>query len=469
MFHPSIIFRTASIGVIVGALLFNWWSFYNLSWWWVFLIIVVVIIMSLKLVPRQLFILGLLAATILWWRALYLPITPPADIFVGPREFTAEITAASRAGDKIIRYVVSSPDFQLGKIQLTAKPFPEFYFGQVVRVRCKNVTEITADYYRLKNIYRECAFPDLSFLSDGKWSLKRTLLQARDLDGVTIKSNLAEPYASLLTGMLWGDDAGLPKDLLQNFRTTGTSHILAVSGFNVMVLSQILFYLFLGIGLWRRQASIVVISLIALFVVFTGGEPAVLRAGIMASLIKFGHLVGRKSEPWNILLGAAATMLLFDPRLILDLGFELSFAAMIGLTVLAPKLENIFKKLPDLINLKEIFLQTVSATLVTLPIILLRLDQVSLVSVVVNLLVGPVVATVFILGLITTVVATWPLLGAMAIWLSTLALAYIVMIVEWFGSLPNAQVGGSIWVWLIVIIIYIIGGKLVVKKSEIKE
>ena len=142
MFHPSIIFRTASIGVIVGALLFNWWSFYNLSWWWVFLIIVVVIIMSLKLVPRQLFILGLLAATILWWRALYLPITPPADIFVGPREFTAEITAASRAGDKIIRYVVSSPDFQLGKIQLTAKPFPEFYFGQVVRVRCKNVPKL---------------------------------------------------------------------------------------------------------------------------------------------------------------------------------------------------------------------------------------------------------------------------------------------------------------------------------------
>jgi competence protein ComEC len=131
--------------------------------------------------------------------------------------------------------------------------------------------------------------------------------------------------------MLWGDDAGLPRELVAAFRRTGTSHLLAVSGYNVMVVTEVLFWILLALGLWRRTGGLVVLLVVVLFVLFTGAEPAVVRAGIMGSLVIAGRLLARRPDRLNLLLGTAAVMLLLAPTLVRVLGFQVSFAAMAGM------------------------------------------------------------------------------------------------------------------------------------------
>lgn len=452
-YHPAQIFKWLASGLVTGFVLGNW-----ISLPWQISVAAVLLLIFLAWYKRPLFLVSLviLGCLIGLWRFQALPQAPPGSFFVGVQQFEANIIEPPRVGGKVARYVVAPTLDSVGNILLVAKPYPAFAYGERVLVSCKSVTALEFSGYANKGIFRECAFPEIKLLAPAQWSVKGILLKLRDAAGAQLKGLLPEPYASLSTGILWGDDAGLPPEVINSFRRTGTTHLLAVSGYNVMVLTEILFWFLIAVGFWRKSASWLVLVTVVLFVLFTGAEPAVVRAGIMGSLVIIGRLLKRRPDNINLLLGAAAAMLLVQPELINDLGFQLSFAAMAGLVFLSPKLSERLTFLPSILSIKESTAQTLAATLTTTPLILLRLGQLPLLSPLANLLVGPVVVLVFWFGLplLFLSLVSFILAAPFAFVLSGI-LAYMVFIIGFLASLPWS-VGHALVAWVLVIAFYLL-------------
>lgn len=451
--HPSQIFRYLTVGLIVGFIIS---VFVNLSWVLALVGCLVAGALTYK-VPYlkviTLVVIGIFVALIRT-NFVYLPL--PTAAFIGYQQFEAKVIEPPRVSEKAMRYVVEPLNYPPNyKTLLITKLYPKYSYGDILHITCKQLEPINFSGYVSKGIYRECAFPEIDLATAARPTLQQKLFYWRDLAGNRLRQLLPEPEASLLCGMLWGDDSGLPTELTNAFRRTGTSHLLAVSGYNVMILTEVLFGVLLALGLWRRSASLIVLAVVGMFVLFTGAEPPVVRAGIMGSLVIIGRLLWRKPDDINILLGAASAMLLVSPILIYDFGWQLSFAAMAGLLFLTKPITEQLKFLPESINIREAAAQTLSANLTTLPIILLRVDQLSLVGPVANLLIAPVVVVIFIFGLVVmaaslflgqaTLILAWPL---------TAALWYVKQVVISLSQLPSAVMQSSIITWILVVVAY---------------
>ncbi len=449
---PVLVFRYLVIGLLVGLIVSSWlvvpppvgWLVGLMAWALIF-----------WFRPRLLISFGLVGFCLAIWRWSLVVPPPAAQEFIGPQMFLAEVVEPPRLAGSSLKYLVKTINGHPLFLNLQARAFPAYVQGDRLQVDCSSVTPAVSLSQQRKNIWRTCAWPKLTYLSTNDKSFKVWLNRWNGRAGQSLKNLLPEPYATLASGMLWGDDNGLPAALVQAFRTTGTSHLLAVSGFNVTVLIQIIFAILISVGLWRRPASWLAIILIGLFVIFTGAEPAVVRAGIMGAVLLVGKLISRRASNINLLLGAAAVMLLFNPRLLFDLGFQLSFASMVGLGVVAPILQKKLKLLPNWLELREVLSQTVAAIIATLPVIIWQLGQVSLVSPLANLLIAPVVLLVFVLGL-PLVLLAW-LAGAWLTplaWLLTAVLAYVVWVVETLAALPGAIFKTSLMVWPLLAVFY---------------
>lgn len=449
---PVLVFRYLVVGLLVGLIVSSWLVVPPLTGW---LAAGAAGALIFWFKPKFLISFVLVGFCVAIWRwSLVLP-PPAAQEFIGPQIFLAEVVEPPRLAGSSLKYLIKTINGQSLFLSLQARAFPAYAQGDRLQVDCPNVTPAISLSQQRKNIWRICAWPELTYLSTNENSFKVWLNRLNGRAGQSLKNLLPEPYATLASGMLWGDDNGLPASVVQVFRTTGTSHLLAVSGFNVTVLIQIIFAILISVGLWRRPASWLAIILISLFVIFTGAEPAVVRAGIMGAVLLFGKLISRRASHINLLLGTAAAMLLFNPRLLFDLGFQLSFASMVGLGVVAPILQNKLKLLPNWLELREVLSQTIAAIIATLPVIIWQLGQVSVVSPLANLLIAPVVLLVFVLGLPLVLLA--PLAGAWLAplgWLLTAVLVYVVWVVETLAALPGAIFKTSFLVWPLLAIFY---------------
>ncbi len=452
--HPAQTFRWVTLGLVAG---FAASVVVRLPWQ--MCVLAVALVVTFILLQRQLRAVGLLTLGCLLalLRTSFLTSPPPPSFFVGPQQFEAKIVEEPKVSERSRRYVVQPEASAVGQVVLVTLPYPGYRYGDRLRVSCKNVEVVDFAGYTNQGVWRQCTFPDLELVARSGWSLRGSLLELKYGVGAYMQNLLNEPYAALAAGMLWGDYSKLPQSTIDAFRRTGTSHLLAVSGYNVMVLSEILFTVLIAVGLWRKQASWVVVGVLILFTLFTGAEASVVRAAIMASLLIAARLLARKPDRVNVLLGTAAAMLLFGPRLVLDLGFQLSFGAMAGLMFVAPVFEQQFSLLPEVWGLRQSVAQTMAATVVTLPIILVRLDQLSLVSPFANVLLGPVVVLVFALGLPLLVLGMVQWLAAPLAWALTAVLYYVITVVESLASLPWAWTQGSAVAWIAVVMLYAVG------------
>jgi competence protein ComEC len=202
----------------------------------------------------------------------------------------------------------------------------------------------------------------------------------------------------LLAGILWGARAGLPNDLQQTMKSAGITHIIAISGYNVSLITVALANWLVLIGLSKKQMAGIILVVLFAFVVITGASASVMRAAIMGGFIVVVKLVQRKARPIVVLPLALFVMGLFNPlALLYDAGLHLSFLATVGLLVVNPLLE---KKLPAKTPgwLKESAVTTFSATLMTAPYSWWQFGQLTLAGLVTNLLVVPIVPCVMAIG-----------------------------------------------------------------------
>lgn len=445
-FQPAIVWRFICLGGLFG--FFIGWGV-DLPIQIALAAIILIAILWWRRFLSTLVAVFMLSCLIAWWRGNGLVPEPPSDYLIGKQQFMGKIVDLPRLSERTNRYVVAPllNNNQLDwRILVTTTIWPEFYYGDTVHFSCLNLAPLLFKPYNYRALWRSCDFPETTLINRDNQSLRYWLYVWRRQAGDKLRSLVSEPYATLATGMMWGDDSGLLTELKIDFRRTGTSHLLAVSGFNVMVLTKVLFWFFIALGLWRRQASLVVLAAIGLFIVFSGGEPSVVRAGIMGSVLLVGQVLSRPPDRFNMLAGTAVAMLFVEPPLLVDLGWQLSFAAMIGLAYLSPFLAAKLQFLPESLGWRQAGAETLAAALATMPVVVARLEEVSLITPLTNLMVAPVPVAVYIFGLsslLLGMINDW--LAAPVIWLLSAVLYYLVTVVDWLADLSWATVPVSWW------------------------
>ncbi|MBI5449487.1 ComEC/Rec2 family competence protein, partial [Candidatus Gottesmanbacteria bacterium] len=206
-----------------------------------------------------------------------------------------------------------------------------------------------------------------------------------------INQLLPEPHAGLLAGILFGAKAALSKELVAGLTTTGTLHIVALSGMNITILAGLVNMTLLRF-IKRRVASLVTIMLIVGFIFFVGPSPSIIRAGIMGAISLLAIVSGRQT--WGLLswMLAISTMILLNPSWITDLSFQLSALATLGMILFGGKIASPEVPQDSLFlfwNIVEDNLRlTLSAQVFTIPLIFLHFHRISLISPITNLLIG---------------------------------------------------------------------------------
>ena len=284
--------------------------------------------------------------------------------------------------------------------------------------------------------------------------------RAREL----IASYLPEPQAGLLTGILLGDERGMSNGLSDDFGAVGASHIIAISGFNMTILSGVVVALMSRLK--ARQGFVVAfaIGVLIVYTVFVGATPSVLRAALMSSLLLIAPLLNRKTYLPATLAFAALMMTMFDPFALWDVGFQLSFVAVLGMALFVPPMQRLLdnvllKRLPtDSVRtasgfVSDTLLVTLAAQLATTPLLALVFQRVSVVSLVTNALVIPVQPALLVLGVIALISAfVFPPIALVVFPFVLVLLAWTISIVRLFADLPFAQVSiqiSPVWVGLL--------------------
>ncbi len=308
-------------------------------------------------------------------------------------------------------------------------------------------------YLRRKDVLSWIAQPDsVEVLAHDQgspfWSaLFRIKTGARD----AIKAAIPGMEGALLTGILLGDDNGLSRQIQDQFRATGTSHIVAISGYNLSIIAGVILLL-LGRVLNRRRAALLSLGLIWLYALFVGASASVLRAAWMASITLLGLAIFRTGVPLNSLAAAGLAMLIATPNTLFDGGFQLSAAATAGLVLFADRLQKqptawleahvpqrAFRT-PLQVVLDAVWV-TLAAQLTTLPILVANFGAISPVLFAANALALPLQPFVMGFGALAALVAAvQPALGAVLGWLAWVPLTLTLRIVAFFAGLPNASI-----------------------------
>lgn len=280
--------------------------------------------------------------------------------------------------------------------------------GQVVRIE---MMDPTFEHTRQKR----------SWGGGGIERIIMALGELRHLLVARLEKALPEPEASLGAGILLGSQGGFERNFYAKLVETGTLHLVAASGMNVMVVANVLTQ---GMSyiLPRGLALAAGIGGIFFYVLLAGAGASVTRAGIMGGLALLSTLLGRTSEARRLLVIAAFVMLLVNPLLLLDVGWQLSVAATAGLLYLLPLAE----RLPKHPLLAAYLYPTLAATVATAPILYSQFGRVSLVGVVANMLILPVVPLAMLLSALAIAIPSLSLLAYVP-------LAWIVGVIEWLS------------------------------------
>ena len=262
----------------------------------------------------------------------------------------------------------------------------------------------------------------------------------RSFVGTTISRLFPPKEAGLLLGLVLGDDSQLDPGLARDFHATGLGHLLVVSGENVaMVLAPVLaFAAWVGLTRWPR--FLLSLGTVAFFVVLTGAEPSVMRAGVMATLTLVGVLMGRPRATASILAGAVLVLLALDPWLVWSIGFQLSVAATGGMVALAtPLAERLARVMPKPIALAAG--TTLAAQLGVTPILLFHFHEVPGVTIVANLAAFPAVAPALLMGIAASLAGLlWFPLGRLLSLFALLPMRYLEVVADALAKAPVAYV-----------------------------
>jgi competence protein ComEC len=255
-----------------------------------------------------------------------------------------------------------------------------------------------------------------------------------------VRAALPEPESSLLAGLLIGEKRGLGEDLTESFRRAGVIHIIVLSGYNVALVINTVREVcghFMSRNVALGSAGVVAI----LFMLMTGASETAIRATLMALVVLLAKAFYRPADGLRILLLVAAGMAVWNPYLVLfDLSYQLSILATLGLILFSEPLIPYFTWLRHK-SLIEIVSTTIATQIAVLPLLVISVGQVSLVSLLTNVLILLPIPYAMLAGFFAALIAT--VSPTLAFPLSAVTygiLHYIISVSVLLGSLPYAAV-----------------------------
>lgn len=462
----SKIFFLSTLGFLGGIILRSLWS---LDFFIAFIIFIVSIVLLAIFKSQQ-------RTTIVGLILLGCSLGITRYIIELPKDSIQEIKNYNNQDVNFVGVVVEEPDARIDKVKLTVEAgqltpdpslqiegsnavrgrvlvtvplYPKYNYGDKLEISCylkdpEPVEDFAYDKYLARyGVYSICKADSVKLIYSHQASkIKETILGFKNYTLKIINQILPEPESSFLAGLLVGARQSIPEEVTLAFNRTGTTHIIAISGYNITIIVSVLMSLALGLGLSRKRSWIAIVTGIIFFVILTGASSSVVRAGVMGLVVILARQVGRPSQMKNILSLTALLMVIANPFVLMfDIGFQLSFMATLGLVYLSPILEKYFKKLPEKFGLKESLVSTISAIIMTTPLSLYYFGRFSIVAPLANMLVLPVIPLAMLIGFINVLIGMFSIgLGQLFGWISWVVLKYVIAILSLLSSWQWASV-----------------------------
>lgn len=385
----DLFFWTASfflLGVLFGSATQDF--SYKLIW-----ILVVVLIFAILLrlrAGRTFFVLFIFIGAIYFYVFDYLQ-EHPVPVFDQKVKFYATVEKVDLKIDgQELTIKTDSPKI---KFKIETFRYPTFNYGDYIEVEGK-ISKSKSEFIN-GVLYK----PKITLIETGRgYWLKRKLLKIRNGFENNLKKVLPYNQAVFLSGLTVGGKSEFSKELEEKFRQSGTLHLVALSGFNILIIVNYLGAFFRWF-LSRRKAVWFTCASIILFVMMTGAESSIIRAAIMGFIVILAEQSGRLFNVRNAIIAAALIMVLFNPKfLVFDLGFQLSFLALMGIVYLKPVIKKFLKY-----NfwLKEEIITTLSAEAAVFPMLILKLGNASFLGIISNPLIALFIPLTMGLGFLT--------------------------------------------------------------------
>lgn len=343
-----------------------------------------------------------------------------------PHEFVGTVVRDPAQGDKFETLRVGLQQPFHGTINVFVLSGRQFAYGDEIKftgtiLPSRNEREVPA------------AFPQnvIRVSERNGFLLIHVLHDIRDQIFGTFAAVLPSDQSALLSGLTLGSRANFTSELRDAMKNSGTIHLVALSGYNIMIIVGAL-WLFLKGRVHRRIAFSILILSIIFFVMMVGAEPSIVRAAIMAFLALFAREIGRVSHMRNAIAITALIMVLLDPGVLFSLSFILSFLSLIGIVYLSPK---IIQKRKDLGQFIEVLVLTVSAQIMVAPLLIATFGSVSLTAILANLMILPFAPLVMFLGFM---IGFGGFLTHGIAWIlakpASLFLGYMISVMQFFGK-----------------------------------
>ena len=344
-----------------------------------------------------------------------------------------------------------------GDVLVQAPRFPGFAYGDRLRATGDLQTPPRLDdfdyraYLARQGIHSLMRRAQLGREAQGQgkpfWS---ALYGLRARGSALLNRILPEPAASLANGMLLGIESGIPANVANAFQVAGVTHVIVISGSNIALLSGML------LGVWgrligKRWAAAPAVAVIAFYVLLVGAEPPALRAGLMGILYVLAIALGRENTALISLFASGLLMTAWDPLALWDIGFQLSFAATLGLILFAPPIEARLERflqgrLPEkparraIGLLNQTLIVTLAAQITALPLIVYYFGRLSLLAPLTNALILPVQPPILVGGMVALCGGLiWEPLGRILAVIPWLFLTFTTTVVRLAAAVPIAS------------------------------
>lgn len=352
--------------------------------------------------------------------------------------FRGVVVAEPRVTDTSARVRIRLTEPYRGNVELILPPFPRIRYGDELMVKgaVRNLGDgETVSYY-----------PHIDITASHKASrLREALISFKQSFSSHFKEFLPSENAALIAGLTFGIRADFSKGFTEAMRNSGTTHLVALSGYNIGILSIAVAKLLTG-WIRRRAVFIVTGAVIGLFILMVGGEPSVVRAGIMGFLTLLAREVGSEYSFRNSVAIVAALMTLAEPSLPAhDLGFQLSFVSLLGIAYLEPILSDVFRftgKGPGFLSWRENLSTTLGAQLAVAPLLAYHFGGLSLTSLAANVLILVFVPATMAFGFLLAGFASLSsFLGFAVAPVARMLTGYEISVIRFFGRFAMFSLG----------------------------
>jgi len=373
-------------------------------------------------------------------------------------QFSATVIAEPDLADGGQKILV---DNRLSKILLSVNRYPEYQIGDILDITVKLKFPEKFDGFNYKEylakdkIYLVGYYAQINKVgvSDKlKFKILRRVFVFKKYLLDMINSSMPEPESGLAAAVILGYKNTVSREDLNKFSVVGISHMIAISGTHITLLALIIDSILLFFSFTRKQSFWLSLIILSAYVVLTGCQSPAIRSLVMGGLVLWGKYLGRLSQIDRLLFFTLGVMLIFGPRYLLnDIGFQLSFLAIIALIYIYP----VFSKLTEkrVLRIKNIFWRakikiivdtfnmTMACQLISMPILAYNFGQISLIAPLANILILWIfgfLMVVLLWALLLTLI--FPIAGKLFFLPSYLALKYIFILTNILANVPYAAI-----------------------------